>query len=176
MTLGSHAPALRRELGPTAWVVLEDLVTRSQSTNGHIAVDASTASIVESVGLGRDCVRAALRRLAKASVIVPSSARDGHGRFASPVVELHLPADTISPEGAGSASVAARSRSRAITHDHSAIAGEPVAGEPVAGEPVAGKPAPVANTTSRKQRPARTTSTRPTERDNQLSLLAPDPA
>ena len=163
ITLGSSAPELRRELGPNAWVVLEDLVTRAQPTKGHVTVDASTASIVKSVGLGRDGVRAALRRLAKAGVIVTSSARDGHGRFASSVVELHLPADTISPEGAGSASTAARPRSRAMTHDNSAGAGQPVAGQS----------ASAVDTTSPRHRPARTTSTRPSARDNQLSLLNP---
>jgi hypothetical protein len=166
ITLGPSAHELRRELGPTAWVVLEDLVTRSHPTNGGVAVDASTASIIESSGLGRDAVRSALRSLARAGVVVTASARDEHGRFASNLVELHFPANTIVAQGLRAMKTAARSPSSTISSEGSAGAGEPAAG----------KSASVVNATPRKQRPARTTSTRPTARNTQLSLLNPEPA
>ena len=128
--LGSSAPELRRELGPNAWVVLEDLVTRARSMQGHVTVDASAASIVESVGLGRDCVRATLRRLAKAGVIVTSSAHDGHGRFrvirgrGSPAGRHDQSRRRRQPEHRGT-----RPRSRVMSHDNSAGAGQPLAGQ-----------------------------------------------
>lgn len=171
ITLGSAAPELRRQLGPTAWVVLEDLVTRAQSTNGHMTVDASTASIVASAGLGRDAVRTALRALVNAGIVVTASSRGERGRFAANVVELHLPANTINAHGDRAVRTAVRRASSTTPSVGSAAAGQPAAGQPGAGEAVL-----VIDASKCKQPAARTTPTRTRQRDNQLSLLSADPA
>ncbi len=111
-------------------------------------------------------MRAALRALANASIVVTAASRDVQGRFAPNLVELHLPANTIAAHDSRDATSAKRSAPSSIACEGPAGAGQPGAGEPV----------PVVDASTRKQRPARATSTRPTAHDNQLSLLNPDPA
>ena len=76
---------VRRRVGPTAWVVLEELVARtaSQSASG-VAIDVRLDSLAEELGLSTPRARAAVGRLAELGIVEREQARSpGTHRFAS---------------------------------------------------------------------------------------------
>ena len=54
--LGPSAHELRRHVGPTAWVVLEEMLQRSTSDDGHVVAQVSIRSLASSLGLGENTV------------------------------------------------------------------------------------------------------------------------
>jgi hypothetical protein len=83
VTLGPGAPALRRQVGPTAWAVLEVLIGDSEP-DGHGAVVARTTAVrlAQDLGIGRDVAVAALGALRREALIAFIASRDpGTGRF-----------------------------------------------------------------------------------------------
>ena len=76
---------VRRRVGPTAWVVLEELVARtaSQSASG-VAIHVRLDSLAEELGLSTPRVRAAVGRLAGLGIVEREQPRSpGTHRFAS---------------------------------------------------------------------------------------------
>jgi hypothetical protein len=73
----------RRELGPTAWVVLEELVTAARPGDGGQLVSVVTArALAAELGIGRDAAVAALARLRHRRLIAFEADRQaGTGRF-----------------------------------------------------------------------------------------------
>jgi hypothetical protein len=78
VTITAEAVWLRRELGPTAWVVLEVVVA---TADAEAIVQSSPAEIARLAGLNVDTVQRALRRLRDASMLTIDEARVT-GRFA----------------------------------------------------------------------------------------------
>jgi hypothetical protein len=88
VVVGMAARAWRRAVGPTAWVVLEELVAIAQpDANGRWGASTSIRALAAELGLGRDSVDAALRRLRLAGVVTstaprqPADGRFGAGRY-----------------------------------------------------------------------------------------------
>jgi hypothetical protein len=106
---------VRRELGPTAWVVLEELVAVSRRDDDGQLVSAVTAvGLAAALGIGRDAAVAALGRLRRHDLVVfvtdrqASTGRFGAGRYvvtraaASVVSGLGaLPAPDVAAEVSG---------------------------------------------------------------------------
>lgn len=99
---------IRRRVGPQAWVLLEELVFRAgDAGQGTAAVDVTLATLVESLGLSADVIRAAIRRLIDAAIIERQERRTaGSQRFAT--TRYLLVGDTglttlAEPTGAGTA-------------------------------------------------------------------------
>jgi hypothetical protein len=78
VTVTADAASLRRELGPTAWVVLEVLVA-SSGDDGTVFVSPAEVALV--AGLNVDTVQRALRRLRDAQLVTVDDDRVA-GRFA----------------------------------------------------------------------------------------------
>jgi DNA-binding transcriptional ArsR family regulator len=78
VTITADAVALRRELGPTAWVVLEIIVATADDES---IVHSSPTKIARLAGLNVDTVLRALRRLRDAGIVSVDETRVG-GRFA----------------------------------------------------------------------------------------------
>jgi hypothetical protein len=78
VTITAEAASLRRELGPTAWVVLE-IVVASADDDGQVFVSPAEIALV--AGLNVDTVQRALRRLRDAQLMTVDDARVA-GRFA----------------------------------------------------------------------------------------------
>ena len=79
---------VRRELGPTAWVVLEELVAASRPGDGGQLVSVVTArALAAELGIGREASVAALGRLRHHGLITfeterqTSTGRFGAGRY-----------------------------------------------------------------------------------------------
>jgi DNA-binding MarR family transcriptional regulator len=84
VVVGPDGAAMRQALDPTAWVVLEELVlTEGAEQSGTTVVVATSArKLAGGLGLSKDTVAAALRRLARAGVVRREDERDsGSGRF-----------------------------------------------------------------------------------------------
>lgn len=85
------ARELRRRLGPTAWVVLEELVSASQGDADDCYSTATVRSLAADLGLSKDTVARALVRLRSAGIVVAGQDRTPAGRFAAGRYRISVP-------------------------------------------------------------------------------------
>ncbi|MGQ0432442.1 MAG: hypothetical protein ACT452_08560 [Microthrixaceae bacterium] len=90
LSLTDAARGLRRQLGPTAWTVLEELLL--DATGGEpMVVETHVRRIAEGVGISKDTAARAVRHLIAQGVVTRSSGRDPlRGCFGRSVYVLHL--------------------------------------------------------------------------------------
>ena len=81
LILTSASRALRRSVGPTAWVVLEALTADAVGDGDDLVVITSLRRLADELGLGRDAVAGAVQALAFAGRLRVESTRDDGGRF-----------------------------------------------------------------------------------------------
>lgn len=84
VVVGPDCAATRQALDPTAWLVLEELVLNGGAVTGGttVVVATSVRELAGRLGLSKDTVAAALRRLAGWGVVGREDERDrGSGRF-----------------------------------------------------------------------------------------------
>jgi DNA-binding MarR family transcriptional regulator len=92
LVLTDAAGELRRQLGPTAWTVLEELLLEA---DGSMHVETHVRRIAEGVGISKDCAARAVRRLIAQGVVTRRGRRDpDSGCFGRSVYVLR--ADAIS--------------------------------------------------------------------------------
>ncbi len=96
--LGPAAHELRRHVGPTAWVVLEEMLQRSTG-NDHVVAQVSIRSLAPSLGLAKDTVARAVGRLRDLGVIEAVQARARSGVFEAGSYRLVVPVVCLSPAG-----------------------------------------------------------------------------
>lgn len=90
LVLTDAARGLRRQLGPTAWTVLEELLLDAAEGESML-VETHVRRIAEGVGVSKDTAARALRHLIALGVVVRRSGRDpGSGCFGRSVYLLHL--------------------------------------------------------------------------------------
>lgn len=95
LVLAVLAPAseMRATVEPLAWVVLEELATRSVVIAGEVLAAESARSLAAALGRSKDAVARALRQLATAGLIERVEARHGEsGQFAGGHYRLDLAA------------------------------------------------------------------------------------
>ena len=97
--LGPAAHELRRHVGPTTWVVLEEMLQRSTGDDDHVVAQVSIRSLASSLGLAKDTVTRAVGRLRDLGVIDASQARARSGVFEAGSYRLAVPAVCLSPAG-----------------------------------------------------------------------------
>jgi hypothetical protein len=86
LILDVGAAQWRRQLSPSAWVVLEELATQSAGAE----ISTSVRGLAPAVGLANDTTARALNRLIAAGLIDRRETRDRAGHFASAVYRVHL--------------------------------------------------------------------------------------
>ncbi len=91
MTFGPGADAIRRRLGPIAWVVLECLAESAVDCVGGSVSFESVRGIAELLGLAKDTVARALRRLADEELVTYVASRQDDGRFGPSHYRLSFP-------------------------------------------------------------------------------------
>lgn len=82
--VGRGCRRARRSLDPTAWVVLEELVLAADlgAAGSTVLAPTSVRDLASQLGLSKDTVASALRRLANAGIVRRQDERDaGSGRF-----------------------------------------------------------------------------------------------
>jgi hypothetical protein len=92
IVLGPAAHELRRHVGLTAWVVLEELLQRSTSDGDHVVAQVSIRSLGLSLGLAKDTVARAARRLRELGAIEAIQARTSSGGFDAGSYRITVPA------------------------------------------------------------------------------------
>jgi hypothetical protein len=81
VVLAAEASELRRRLGPTAWVVLEEMLLASRlAADGRVA-QVSVRSLARSVGIAKNTAARAIGRLHEAGVVAPVQSRTPSGVF-----------------------------------------------------------------------------------------------
>lgn len=90
LTAGSIG--VRRRLGPTAWVVFEELLLASTGDDSACVSSVSARSLAERLGLSKDTVARALTRLRAAGLVSNCQSRAESGTFATGTYRLTVPA------------------------------------------------------------------------------------
>ena len=96
VTTGPDAAKLRRHVGPTTWAVLEELLQRSTGEGDQVAATVSIRSLAVSLGLAKDTVARAVRRLRELGAIEAIQARASSGTFEAGSYRLVVPAGFLS--------------------------------------------------------------------------------
>jgi DNA-binding transcriptional MocR family regulator len=94
--LGPRAQELRAYVGTTAWAVLEEMMQRSTGDGDHVIAQVSIRSLASSLGLAKDTVNRAVRRLRDLGVVVVVQARSESGVFEPGSYRLAVPVACIS--------------------------------------------------------------------------------
>lgn len=97
--LGPAAHELRRHVGPTTWVVLEEMLQRSTGDGDDVVAQVSIRALASSLGLAKDTVARAVGRLRDLGVIEAVQARARSGVFDAGSYRLAVPAGCLSPAG-----------------------------------------------------------------------------
>ena len=105
--LGPCAHELRAYVGSTAWVVLEEMMQCSTGDGDHVVAQVSIRSLASSLGLAKDTVARAVRRLRDLGAIVAVQARSESGAFEAGSYRLAVPVECISVVCPSQSSVAA---------------------------------------------------------------------
>jgi hypothetical protein len=96
IVLGPRAHELRAYVGPTAWAVLEEMMQRSSGSGDHVVAQVSIRSLASSLGLAKDTVARAVRRLRDIGVIEAVQARSSCGVFEAGSYRLSVPVACVS--------------------------------------------------------------------------------
>jgi DNA-binding transcriptional MocR family regulator len=94
--LGPRAHELRSYVGSTAWAVLEEMMQRSTGNGDHVVAQVPVRSLAASLGLAKDTVARAVRRLRDLGVIEAVQARSESGVFEAGSYRLAVPVACLS--------------------------------------------------------------------------------
>ena len=110
ITLTDATGELRSRLGPTAWVVFEELLLASTGNRDGCVASVSIRTLASRLGLAKDTVARALVRLRRAGLVTAHQSRTDAGVFATGSYTLHLPACVTVSDHRPAASTTPRSR------------------------------------------------------------------
>jgi len=108
VVLGPRAHELRAYIGPTAWAVLEEMMQCSigDGDGDHVVAEVSIRSLATSLGLAKDTVARAVRRLRDLGVLAAVQARSESGAFEAGSYRLAVPVACMSVGSPAQPSVA----------------------------------------------------------------------
>ena len=95
LVVGSASAGLRRALGPTSWMVLEELMLRSTVVGERRVARASVRSLARSLGVAKDTAARAVRRLRIAGVVIGAQQRTASGVFDTGVYVIIVPSEVL---------------------------------------------------------------------------------
>ena len=95
VVLGPAAHELRRYVGPTGWAVLEEMVERSTVDGDRLIAQVSIRALASSLGLAKDTVARAVRRLRGIGLIDAEQRRTTVGSFDAGSYRLTVPEPCI---------------------------------------------------------------------------------
>ncbi len=112
IVVGPRAHELCHYVGPISWIVLEEMLQRSTGAGDHVVAKVSVRSLASTLGLAKDTVARAVRRLRDLGVIDAVQARSESGVFNAGSYRLSIPVACLSvaesPQPSSSAPPAAR--------------------------------------------------------------------
>ena len=113
VVVGPRAAVLRRRLGPTAWVVLEQLLAVSTGEADCCRVCVSVRTLAAELAMSKDTVARALARLRLAGIVSADQPRSATGRFAAGSYVIEVP-DAIAFDDTDHTSTTASTRPRPL--------------------------------------------------------------
>lgn len=96
--VGPKAHELRRYVGPTSWVVLEEMMQAATGPADRLVAEVSIRSLAASLGLAKDTVARAVRRLRDLGVIEAEQPRSERGVFQAGSYRLAVPPTCLTVE------------------------------------------------------------------------------
>lgn len=96
IVVGPRAHELCRYVGPISWVVLEEMLQHSTGAGDHVVAKVSVRSLASTLGLAKDTVARAVRRLRDLGVIDAAQARSESGVFQAGSYRLSIPVACLS--------------------------------------------------------------------------------
>ena len=91
VVVGAAAGELRRALGPTSWMVLEELLLCSTGPADACVACVSVRALAASLGLAKDTVGRAIRRLRYAGLVTVAQQRTDAGIFDAGTYRIAVP-------------------------------------------------------------------------------------
>ncbi len=95
IVVGPAAHELRRFVGVTSWVVLEEMMQAATGPADRLVAEVSIRSLAASLGLAKDTVTRAVRRLRDVGVLEVEQRRSERGVFEAGVYRLAVPAPCL---------------------------------------------------------------------------------
>src|SRR4051794_2924799 len=91
VVLDVESVGLRRQLGPSAWIVFEELLLASSGPADCCVASVSVRTLATRLGLAKDTVARALIRLRRAGLVAAVQTRGSSGTFAAGSYALTVP-------------------------------------------------------------------------------------
>ena len=91
IVIDGRARELRRRLGPTAWVVLEELLSGAHGLPDVCQSTATFRSLAADLGMSKDTVARSMVRLRAAGVVAASQTRTSTGAFSLGFFRIVVP-------------------------------------------------------------------------------------
>lgn len=91
LVLDESSIELRRQLGPTAWMVLEELLFVSTGPADACQAEVSIRALATRLGLAKDTIARALTRLRHVGLVTASQSRATTGAFETGSYRLYVP-------------------------------------------------------------------------------------
>jgi DNA-binding transcriptional ArsR family regulator len=95
LVVGAASSDLRRELGPTSWMVLEEMLLRSTGAAHECIARVSVRALGTSLGLAKDTTARAIRRLRDAGLVIAAQQRTAVGVFDTGSYRIAIPEQII---------------------------------------------------------------------------------
>jgi DNA-binding transcriptional MocR family regulator len=110
LLVGSSSTALRRRLGPTAWMVLEEIALRSTVIGERRVARVSIRTLAGSLGIAKDTAARAVRSLRAAGVVTGAQQRTAGGVFDTGIYTITVDPEilTVKPSSASPSSARPR--------------------------------------------------------------------
>ena len=147
LILGQRSPAVRREIGPSGWVVLEGLHDLAINVEGTLVATTSTRRLSEHLGTGKDAISRALRILSTNGLVTLDELQTATGQFDRVSYRLHTSADVL-----GTRSVRAQINAASTPKKQVETASPPLADDVAVEPPPASPPTPIGPVTSPRRR------------------------
>jgi len=91
LVIGAASLELRRALGPSAWLVFEEMLLRSTTERGERIAHVSVRSMAAALGVAKDTVARALNRLRDADLVSPAQLKNDRGLFEAGSYVIDVP-------------------------------------------------------------------------------------
>jgi len=92
VSVGHDAAPTRRDLGPLAWIVLEELMLCAhEGEDGELRSALGVRELASALGISKDTAARAVRRLIEVRLVCRITSRSAAGRFDSCHYALRLP-------------------------------------------------------------------------------------
>jgi DNA-binding transcriptional regulator YhcF (GntR family) len=125
VVLDAGSLELRRRLGPTAWMVFEELLCSSAATDHERHASVPIRALAVRLGLAKDTVARAINRLKRAGLVTATRPRTSTGMFTAATYTMTIPDSIIVTNATRSSLSISRSRDTNLVTSQLSLTIEP---------------------------------------------------